>query len=227
MRYQSACKRLRIPHRSVMDRAHESWSMVNPEQRDNWSELVRRLDELPLAELARRYGGKPGQIVAALQRTGVVRGTGVSADDDLPPEAGESLGAPAPVLVTPPPSDDASTRMGSKDGLIARHAAALGSVPDAELAERAGVSVRTVASYRARHGIPGFRGPGRPPAAPRPAVAVVGAGRKAWTVTLRRGATVLQAVVIADDIQSAIVEAERSGHGAVESVAFVGPVRTA
>lgn len=193
--------------------------MVNPEQRDNWSELVRRLDELPLAELARRYGGKPGQIVAALQRTGVVRGSGVSADDDLPPEAGETVAAPQP------PVDDSGTRAGSKDALIARHAAALGSVPDAELADRAGVSVRTVASYRARHGIPGFRGPGRPPSAPRSPVVGSSDGAKAWTVTLRQGHQVSNAVVIAPDIQSAIVVAEQAGLGAVEGIAYVGPVR--
>jgi hypothetical protein len=200
--------------------------MANPEQRDNWSELVRKLDELPLVELARRYGGKPGQIVAALQRTGVVRGGGVSADDDLPPDMGESVEpfvAPGPA-----PQDDSGTRAGSKDALIARHASALGSVPDAELADRAGVSVRTVASYRARHGIPGFRGPGRPPAAARaPVIGSVESGSKAWTVTLRKGGVVSQAVVIASDIQSAIVEAERAGQGAVEGVAYVGPVRTA
>lgn len=197
--------------------------MANPEQRDNWSDLVRKLDELPLVELARRYGGKPGQIVAALQRTGVVRGGGVSADDDLPPEAGETVEhrAVAPVV------EESGSRAGSKDALIARHAAALGSVPDAELADRAGVSVRTVASYRARHGIPGFRGPGRPPSVARPSV--IGAaqgGSKAWTVTLRHGGVVSQAVVIAPDIQTAIVEAERAGQGAVEGVAYVGPVRT-
>lgn len=201
--------------------------MANPEQRDNWSELVRKLDELPLAELARRYGGKPGQIVAALQRTGVVRGGGVSSDDDLPPEPGEAPKPVAAVAPAPAPADDGGSRVGSKDALIARHAAALGSVPDAELADRAGVSVRTVASYRARHGIPGFRGPGRPPAVARTSViGTADSGAKAWTVTLRKGGMVSQAVVIAPDIQSAIVEAERAGQGAVEGVAYVGPVRT-
>lgn len=197
--------------------------MANPEQRDNWSDLVRKLDELPLAELARRFGGKPGQIVAALQRTGVVRGGGVAADDDLPPEAGEAIEPQAAA----PVADEGGSRAGSKDALIARHAASLGGVPDAELADRAGVSVRTVASYRARHGIPGFRGPGRPPSAARaPVIGSAVSGSKAWTVTLRQGGAVSQAVVIAADIQSAIVEAERSGQGAVEGVAYVGPVRT-
>lgn len=66
--------------------------MSRLEQRDTWAEILRHRDDLTLAELARRFGGTPGQIVAALQRTGFVRGA-VGADDDaddLPPELGEA-----------------------------------------------------------------------------------------------------------------------------------------
>jgi hypothetical protein len=37
-------------------------------------------------------------------------------------------------------------------------------VPDADVAKRAGVSVRTIASFRSRHDISGYRGPRRKPA---------------------------------------------------------------
>jgi hypothetical protein len=57
-------------------------------------------------------------------------------------------------------------RPGSKDGLIRFHGDKLGKIPDAEVAKLAGVSVRSVASYRARNKIPGYKGPRRktPPA---------------------------------------------------------------
>jgi len=44
----------------------------------------------------------------------------------------------------------------------------LGTVPDADVAKKAGVSVRTIASFRARHGIPGYSGPRRPSKNRRP-----------------------------------------------------------
>jgi len=43
----------------------------------------------------------------------------------------------------------------------------LGNIPDALVAKRAGVSVRTIASFRARHDISGYKGPRRKPASGR------------------------------------------------------------
>lgn len=145
--------------------------MAHLEHSDSWEEILRLKEALPLRELARRFQTTPGLISAALRRVAGVGSSDVGAegdggDDDLPPEPGEApfratgSGGLGPVL----PEVTAALqqiRAGSKDVMIALHAAALGQVPDAEVARRAGVSIRTIASFRARHGIPGYRGPRR------------------------------------------------------------------
>lgn len=162
--------------------------MANLEHSDSWEEILRLKEALPLRELARRFQTTPGAISAALRRVAGVGSPdaapeGEEGDDDLPPEPGEvpfrASGGAGPVL----PEVAAALqqiRAGSKDVMIALHATALGQVPDAEVARRAGVSIRTIASFRARHGIPGYRGPRRAvrvraskaavPAAPAPEV---------------------------------------------------------
>jgi hypothetical protein len=54
-------------------------------------------------------------------------------------------------------------RIGSKDQRVESAFELLGNLPDAEIARRVNVSIRTVASYRSRHGIPGYDGPRRRP----------------------------------------------------------------
>jgi hypothetical protein len=54
-------------------------------------------------------------------------------------------------------------RRRSKDALLCELRDLMGTVPDSEVARRAGVSVRTVANYRAMCGIAGYQGPRRPP----------------------------------------------------------------
>ncbi|MEZ4319704.1 MAG: hypothetical protein R3F61_19465 [Myxococcota bacterium] len=63
--------------------------------------------------------------------------------DALPPEAGE-------------------TRPGSKDDRIEPYREMLGSVPDSDVAKKAGVSVRTIASFRSRNQISGYKGRATP-----------------------------------------------------------------
>jgi hypothetical protein len=62
-------------------------------------------------------------------------------------------------------SSSPSRRQGSKDTQIEQYYHLLGSIPDSEVARLAEVSVRTVASYRARNDIPGYSGPRRRPQA--------------------------------------------------------------
>ena len=105
-----------------------------------WVELEPQLDKLPLLELAKTYDVQAGQIAAALKRTGrkrQVRGEGEGA---LPPE----------------PEEAAASKSGSKSHLVEEHKELLGKVPDAEVAQLANVSTRTVAAYRARNKIPGY-----------------------------------------------------------------------
>lgn len=131
---------------------------------DFWPELVELKDELSLRELSERFGVTPGAISAALKRTGTTRQPAPPGPraarkrkrtpEALPPEPGElheDLDPDAPP----------SPRPGSKDHLLVAHYNLLGEVPDAEVAREAGVSVRTVASYRARHDIAGYSGPRR------------------------------------------------------------------
>jgi transposase len=122
-----------------------------------WPELVTLKDELSLRELSERFGVTPGAISAALKRTGTTRTAAPPGPraarkraGELPPEAGATDGDAPP-----------RPRPGSKDHLIHAHWDILGNVPDAEVAREAGVSVRTVASFRARHNVPGYTGPRR------------------------------------------------------------------
>jgi hypothetical protein len=124
-----------------------------------WPELVGRKDELSLRELAELFAVTPGAISAAFKRTGLSRkaappgprirrrgkGDGDSGDG-LPPEPGDD-------------GDMHTPRPGSKDTRIIPYLGILGQVPDAEVAAKAHVSVRTIASFRSRHGVGGYKGP--------------------------------------------------------------------
>ncbi len=123
------------------------------ESYDWWPELVRLKDDLSLRELAEKFDVTPGAISAALKRTGTARKPAPPGPrsrrkrtEELPPEPGEVA---------------AGARPGSKDAKILPFADELGKIPDADLAAKAGVSVRTVASFRARHNITGYSGPRR------------------------------------------------------------------
>ncbi len=132
------------------------------ETHDWWPELVDMKDALSLRELAERFGVTPGAISAAFKRSGITRRSAPPGpralrkrrSDELPPEAGAQWDGAA--------TDDApNVRPGSKDQQITRFLDLLGEVPDAEVARKAGVSVRTIASYRARHAIGAYTGPRR------------------------------------------------------------------
>lgn len=122
---------------------------------DWWPELVRLKDHLSLRELAERFDVTPGAISAAFKRSGVSRKPAPpgprarrrGGDEQLPPEPGD---------VNP---DEA--RPGSKDARILPFRESLGTVPDSIVAKKAGVSVRTIASFRARNKIAGYSGPRR------------------------------------------------------------------
>lgn len=130
---------------------------------DWWPKLIADKDTLSLRQLGDRYGVTPGAISAALRREEVIRKPAPPGprtlrsdnDDRLPPEPGDA----------PPPKKSrarkAGGRKGSKDGLVMAHWDMLGAAPDNEVAEAAGVSVRTVASFRARHNIAAYSGPRR------------------------------------------------------------------
>lgn len=131
------------------------------ESHDWWPEMVALKDDLSLRELGEKFGVTPGAIMNAFRRNDIERKPAppgprkhrknrkksAKADNNLPPEPGEG----------------ADGRKGSKDVQIEEVAHLLGTVPDREVAEAAGVSLRTVAAYRARKGIAGYSGPRKAP----------------------------------------------------------------
>ncbi len=125
-----------------------------------WDAAVQLKDELSLKDIAERVGVEPATLAAEFARRGVRRRIRVEAHPvyELPPEPEEDL--------PPEPDDDLNPerRSGSKDGRIEKYFHLLGQVPDSEVARMADVSIRTVASYRARNEIPGYDGPRRRPA---------------------------------------------------------------
>ena len=107
------------------------------------AEAITRKDDMTMRDLAAHLG------VAITELSAVFRAHGVQRTARGPASTEDST--------TP------FSRPGSKDALIEAHYELLGAVPDADIARLARVSVRTVASYRARHAIPGYEGPRRHP----------------------------------------------------------------
>jgi hypothetical protein len=153
------------------------------ETHDWWSDLVALKDDLSLRELAEKFGVTAGAISAALKREGIgrtpappgprahrkKRGASIG-EEELPPEPGEVPRTARRRIVRPDPARKAvesagpprpRARSGSKDTRILEFFDLLGKVPDRDVAEKANVSVRTLASFRARHGIAAYSGPRR------------------------------------------------------------------
>lgn len=129
-----------------------------------WPALLDKKDELSLRQLASEFGVTPGAISAALKRTGVNR---VPAPPGPRVNGRRRQSSVSEAMrqwesIREGQSWNARFRPGSKDAAICAHYSKLGAVPDAEVAKLAGVSIRTVASFRARHDIPGYKGPRRP-----------------------------------------------------------------
>jgi hypothetical protein len=122
-----------------------------------WSRATELKDTLSLTELAATLG-VPVTVVAR-----EFRDRGVSKRILATPARSVHPGTRGAARPPAAPDLGGAVRSGSKDLQLEAHHARLGTVPDAEIARLAGVSVRTVASYRSRHGIPGYDGPRRTP----------------------------------------------------------------
>ncbi len=155
---------------------------MDPTKQPWWPELMAKKDTLTLRELSKELGVSPGVISAALKQTNTSRvphGPGEpspelheSTEDaqasfaEQEVNVSDTSDAPAPsndgqkngTTDTPKRPHPPKSRPGSKDYLLAPVFHMLGKVPDREIAKMAGVSMRTVANYRSRHKIPGFRG---------------------------------------------------------------------
>jgi transcriptional regulator with XRE-family HTH domain len=119
-----------------------------------WDEALARKDSMQLKELAALLGVPLSTLMSAFKQHGVSRQPKVSARVEAEPEvemSNENTESQASI----------DARHGSKDGNILKHAHLLGKIPDAEVAKLSNVSVRTIASFRARNKIPGYKGPRR------------------------------------------------------------------
>ena len=172
-----------------------------------WDELLALKDELSLRELAEKFGVTPGAISAAFKRTATAR----------------SPAPPGPRSLRPGKKDDpvatpvrGGPRPGSKDGKLQEFAGLLGRLPDAEVADRAGVSQRTVASYRTRHDLPRY-------SPPKPAESV--GIRSAWRVVIRHDlGERTEGVIVAPSLFGAARLAEELGRGDVLEVEYLGSI---
>jgi hypothetical protein len=179
------------------------------ESYDFWPELLSLKDDQSLRELADRFNVTPGAISAAFKRTGTAR---------LPaPPGPRALRHRLPTAEEPRPSTPSTVgdavRPGSKDHLLAPHRHALGKLPDREIADQAGVSVRTVASYRSRYGIGGFTGGQRRYRREEgPA--------HAWHAVIRHDGQDLEGVVIAETLAAAAALID--GEGQLLSITWLG-----
>jgi hypothetical protein len=109
--------------------------------------------------------------------------------DSFPPEAG----------------DDG--RRGPKERRLDEYKSVLGTVPDADIADKAGVSQRTVQNYRKRHGIGGFAGRGSRARVAAPAARTskrtAAAGATVWKVDIATGRGTTTLYVVGSDLVSA------------------------
>jgi hypothetical protein len=133
-----------------------------------WGDFMRQKDSSSLRELAARYGVSIGGLVATMKRIGVDRSAqppGRRRDQNVPtptsvrtratkvasapsrPEASTAAPIPAPTLAAKPKM---------RQSKLSPFAHLIGTVPDAEVARRAGVTTAAVYFHRMRHGAPRF-----------------------------------------------------------------------
>jgi hypothetical protein len=130
----------------------------------------------------------------------------------------------------------AGARRGPKERVLDAHRELLGQIPDADVAERTGVSVRTIAGYRKKYGIAGYSGPRRRTER-RDERTPESAGARsertelrsptsgAWRIEIRqRGETVVRYAFAGDLVEAARTASEGAiAHGGeVVSIAFAG-----
>ena len=128
------------------------------EESDKWADIVAALESKPVKDVAEEFGTTPGAITLALVRTNTTRepvqGTGA------PPPAKKRRARKKREEPKVSEQNGLHIRKGTKDAEIAKFADLLGKEPDNVIADKAGVTARTVATFRRRNGIKGRRGRG-------------------------------------------------------------------
>lgn len=124
------------------------------EQSEAWPKIKEALGERSIKEVADEFGVTSGAITLALVRTNTKRDPVGSAGAPPPPPRKEKTGRKTESVEV----NGLHVRKGTSDEKIAPFAERLGVDTDANIAEDAGVSPRTVATFRRRNGIKGKRG---------------------------------------------------------------------
>lgn len=189
--------------------------------------IMMVLNESPGAktsDLAERLGVAQLQIrneLMQLEQSGMVHRTGQTRGTRWYPGTGSGEAAHEEEL--PPEAGESAERRGPKERILDDNRDLLGSLPDSEAAKRTGVSVRTIAAYRKKHGIAGYSGPRRrggkaeaPAAAAAPAAPTAPArrapksaatngssGNAAWRVDIRVGGENVVRYVFAPSLEDA------------------------
>ena len=187
------------------DAAADSPDPRSIEARDWWSDFLDRKDKQSLSSLATRYGVAEITLQRAMKRTGTSRKSQRGAKGNRQARA-------------------AARKLGPLKDL-------LGTVPDADVADRAGVSRYAVAQYRKKQGIGSSREPLGQPEGTR--VRTTSArtpskrGLEAYLVHVR--GTEERLVVIAADLAEAAATAQAGiasrsgGKGRIEGLEYIGP----
>jgi transcriptional regulator with XRE-family HTH domain len=115
------------------------------EEQGFWSDLVKQVNDKPIAELASSYGVGVDELVDALLRTGTARKAVRNA------EAEEAAKPAAPKKKRRGGKKRGGNR---KKSVVEAYAHLVGKVPDREVAEKAGVTTGAVRNWRVSRGIP-------------------------------------------------------------------------
>lgn len=114
------------------------------ESQEIWTDILEDKDKLSLKELAAKYVVGVGALAEAFKRTGTSRVPSAPAAAEAPKK--------------PAKRGKKGGRPGSKDAVLEAYVDQLGKRPDSAIAKDAGVSARTVASFRTRKGIDAYSG---------------------------------------------------------------------
>ncbi len=172
-------------------------------------------DALEIAQLQVRNELMQMESRGEVYRTGQTRGTRWFLGEG----PGNSAAQTGPAVPAGAPG-----RRGPKERVLDEHRELLGKIPDAEVADRTGASIRTIAAYRKKYNIAGYTGPRRRTDAVSPP-AKGGQTKSAWKLEFRVRNEIVVRYAFASGLGEAAQvagEGAKSFGGEVVGLALVG-----
>jgi hypothetical protein len=190
--------------------------------------VLAELQPAKSAEIADRIGADQLLVRAqlmALEKAGEVHRIGQTRGTRW--IVGPANGVMAPAAHATEGDATSIDRRGPKEQRLDAFRSVLGTIPDAEVADRAGVSQRTVQNYRKRHQIGGFTGRGPVTRGRATEPAPLTAGATVWKVDIATDKGTTSLFVVGDDLVSASRNAQlglASGgiHGDIVALSLIG-----